>query len=369
MRIPLLILLSIPLLSYGQTDSIASLVKERIDHTSENPVHSILLYLEKLDQGFIYNQGFGKRDKELPAVSENDRFRIASSTKLFVSTIILQLVEEAKLSLNDKASLFLKDIDYLDFEQIHLLDKKSLSDQITIKQLLSHRTGLADIFSDKGEEFFGLLLQDIKKQYSPKSIIELYYQYNLNQTPHFAPGNGWHYSDMNYVLLGLISEQIDQTTLAKSVRSRILDPLEMEDTYFEFYEDPSRQGNRINQYVGELNFTEMNTSFDWSGGGLVSTNKDLATFLKSLFSLSLINEKSLNRMIEVEFTKDQENRYGLGMYESKYDGETYFGHFGFYGTFVGFCPATKTVISYSVSQATPNFNVHNFVSEVLKLTE
>jgi D-alanyl-D-alanine carboxypeptidase len=369
MRIILFILLFIPLISYGQYDSIASIAKARINHESENPIHSILLYLESSDKNIIYNEAFGKIDQDLQIVSKNDQFRIASSTKLFVSTIILQLVEEGKLHLNDKASIYLKSIDYLDFENFHLINEKRHSDEITIKQLLSHRTGLADIFSDKEQEFFSLLLQDAKKQYSPQSIIELYHQYNLNQTPHFEPNKGWYYSDMNFVLIGLIIEQIEQTTLSESIRNRILDPLKMHDTYFEFYESPIHKKNLINQYVGNLNFTEINTSFDWSGGGIVSTNRDLATFIKSLFDLKLINRTSLNKMIDIKFTRKNENKYGLGIYESKYNGNVYFGHYGFYGTYLGYCPDTKTVISYSISQATPDFNVYNFISEILKLTE
>ena len=174
---------------------------------------------------------------------------------------------------------------------------------------------------------------------------------------------------MNYVLIGLIIEQIEQTSLSESIKKRILNPLEMADTFFEFYEASQLKNNLISQYVGNLNFTEINTSFDWSGGGLVSTNKDLATFIKSLFNLELINNRSLNRMIDVRFTKEQENRYGLGIYESEYNGNTYFGHYGFYGTYVGYCPKTKTVISYSISQATPNFNVYEFINETLKLVE
>jgi D-alanyl-D-alanine carboxypeptidase len=172
---------------------------------------------------------------------------------------------------------------------------------------------------------------------------------------------------MNYVLLGLIIEQIEQTTLSESIRKRILNPFEMEDTYFEFYEENKSKNRMVCQYIGNINFTKINTSFDWSGGGLVSTNKDLATFIKSLFNLELINQESLNKMIDVKFSKEQENRYGLGIYESEYNGNTYFGHYGFYGTYVGFCPKTKTEISYSISQVTPNFNVYEFINESLKL--
>ena len=144
-----ILFLFIPLFSFGQTNLIDSIVKAKIIHNSINPVHSILLYVENLDENVIYNKGFGKLDQDLKKVSKNDQFRIASSTKLFVATIILQLVEEGKLKLDDKASFYLKNIDYLDFDSLHLYKEKSYSNKITIGQLLSHRSGLAYIFSDK----------------------------------------------------------------------------------------------------------------------------------------------------------------------------------------------------------------------------
>lgn len=369
MRVYLFALLIIPLISYGQTDKIASLLELRINHKSENPIHNILIQIDNSDKNSSYSKGFGIKDKDLPLVSGNEQFKIASSTKLFVSTLILQLNEEGKLDLNDRVSKYLKHIDFLDFENLHIYNEKKFADEITIQQLLSHRTGLADIFKDKEEEFFSLLLKNPNKQYSPKSIVELYFEYNLNKKSHFEPSKGWYYSDMNFVLIGLIIEQIEQTSLAESIRNRILKPLKMEDTYFEFYENPIQKNNLINQYVGNINFSKINTSFDWSGGGLVSTNNDLIIFIKSLFDLKLINKQSLNKMIDVKFSRENENRYGLGIYESNYNGKVYFGHYGFYGTYIGYCPETKIAISYSISQATTDFNTYSLISEILKLMD
>lgn len=367
MKLYISIFLILPLFSFGQTDFIESIAKSKIIHETENPVHSILLYIEDVDKKNVYHKGFGKRDRDEQDVTKNNQFKIASSTKLFVATIILQLVEEGKLKLNDKASQFIKNVEYLDFDKLHIFKEKSYANEITIEHLLSHRSGLADIFSDKEDEFFNFILQNQQRQFSPRSIVELYYRFNLNKDPHFKPNEGWYYSDMNYVLIGLIIEQIEQITLSESIRKRIIDPLEMNDTFFEYYEVNQPKNNLISQYVGNINFKQINTSFDWSGGGLVSTNKDLAKFIKSLFNLKLINNRSLNNMIDVKFTNDQENRYGLGIYESKYNGSIYFGHYGFYGTYIGYCPKTNHVISYSISQAKPHFNVSHFIEETLKL--
>jgi D-alanyl-D-alanine carboxypeptidase len=356
-------------LVFGQTDSISKSINNRISHQSEYPVHSILLYIENENNGFIYNEGFGKVSETGDTVTKYSAFKIASSTKLFVSTIILQLQEESKLNINDKVFSYLKDLEYLDFENLHIVDGIKYAQQITIEQLLSHRSGLADIFTDRQEAFFSMMKQNPNKQYSPKSIIELYYQFKLNLESHFKPNESWHYSDINYVLLGLIIEHIDDTTLSQSIRTRILEPLKMKYTFFEYYEDSKKEPNQINQYLGQINFSNINTSFDWAGGGLVSTNSDLALFIKALFNGNLINKESLAKMIEVKVTKKNESYYGLGVYELNINGDLYFGHFGFYNTFIGYCPKTKSVLSYSISQATPDFNSYNFISQLMSFVK
>ena len=365
----LFLLLFTPLLTYGQADSIAIIAESKINVKSENPVHSILLRIENADNNYVFSRGFGSYGKSKQQVGANSLYRIASETKLFVSTIILQLVDERKVKLNDKAYRYLHDIDYLNFDDFDILNGKRLSNKITIEQLLSHRTGLADIFTDKEEEFFNLLMENPQKQYSTKAIVGLYFQFNLNRAPHFKPNHGWYYSDLNYVLLGLIIESIEQKPLHKSIRERILTPLNMENTYFEFYETPIDKVKMVDQYVGKIDFTDINTSFDWAGGGLVSTNEDMSTFIKALFENKLISRKSLKKMIDVRYTKKGENRYGLGIYESEYNGKVFYGHYGFYGSYIGYCPESRTVISYSISQATPDFNVYGFINKVIGLTE
>ncbi|WP_452226843.1 serine hydrolase domain-containing protein [Lacinutrix cladophorae] len=365
-----LVIISLIFLSnmvFAQTDSINESIKNRINHHSKNPVHSILLYIENESKGFKYNEGFGLETDNGKPVTKNSSFKIASSTKLFVSTIILQLEEEGKLSINDKVFPYLKDIEYLNFKNFHNLKGIKYAQDITIEHLLSHRSGLADLFTDKEEAFFEMIMQNPNKQYTPKSIVALYNQFNLNQEPHFTPNTGWHYSDINYVLLGLIIEKLDKTKLAQSIRNRILEPMEMKNTFFEFYEEPKTQSRQINQYIENTNFSKRNTSFDWAGGGLVSTNTDLAIFIKSLFNYELINKESLAKMIDVKFTKKNENRYGLGVYEFHLNDNVYYGHFGFYNTFVGYCPTTKTTLSYSISQTNPGFNSYAFLSQILKL--
>ncbi|MGW9684857.1 serine hydrolase domain-containing protein [Flagellimonas sp. 2504JD1-5] len=358
---------------YANAQDINQLLGSKLDSSSENPVHSISVYV-KTNDSVIVDEAVGLRRKNGEKAKTTDLFRIASSTKLFIATIILQLEEEGKLQLEDKMYPYLTDIDFLRLDDFHFYQDStnlsqrstSFSKAMTIKQLLSHRSGLADIFNDRQEAFFSMVMREPEQQYRPRNIVNLYFEYGLNKEAKFKPDEGWHYSDMNYVLLGLLIEKLDEKLLSQSMRDRILHPLDLKDTYFEFYETTETKESRIHQYVGAINFNSVNTSFDWSGGGLVSTHQDLATFMEALFDNKLISEKSLQKMIKAKATIKDHLPYGLGVYKSIYNGETYYGHYGFYGTYIGYSPSTNTVLSYCISQAMPSFYVYELVDSLFK---
>ncbi|MEM6815654.1 MAG: serine hydrolase domain-containing protein [Bacteroidota bacterium] len=363
MRTLLILLMLIPTISNSQVTS--TLLQEKLDDSTDSPVHGMSIVIER--QGnIVLSEAIGKREKNGDALRVTDQFRIASSTKLFVSTIILQLLEEGKLRLADKIYSYLNEIEYLRLDEFHSYKNSAFAELITIEQLLSHKSGLADIFNDKQETFFEGLMDNPKQQYRPKDVVDLYFEYGLNKEAKFEPGEGWHYSDINYTLLGLLIEKLDQKSLSQSISDRIISPLHLKDTYFEFYEKTETTESRLHQYVGTIDFNDVNTSFDWSGGGLVSTHQDLATFIEALFEGELISEQSLQKMIAVEETNENHLPYGLGVYQSVYDGQTFYGHYGFYGTYIGYCPEREMSLSYCITQAMPSFNVYGFVNSIVE---
>jgi D-alanyl-D-alanine carboxypeptidase len=359
----ILILMMFPLLVNSQ--EVEELLEGKLTDNNDSPIHGLSLLMER-DGKVLVNEAVGKRHKHGEALEITDQFRIASSTKTFVATIILQMEEEGKLSLSDSIYPYLNSRKFLKLDDWHVYNSTSFIKEVTIEQLLSHKSGLADIFNDRQEAFFEKIMQNPNKQYSPKRIIDLYFEFGLNQEAKFAPGNGWHYSDMNYVLLGLLIEKLDEKSLAQSIHDRILEPLQLKDTYFEFYEESKSNKPRIHQYVGAEDFNRINTSFDWSGGGLVSTNQDLIQFITALFEGRLVSEKALQKMIAIQPTHENHLPYGLGVYQSVYGGQTFYGHYGFYGTYIGYCPETKTALSYCMTQAMPSFNVYEFVNSVIQ---
>lgn len=369
MKLHPLLLLLLPALLTAQPDSISAILQQHVNHSGKHKVHSVLFYLEQEREGFLYQEGFGLTQKQGDPITRDAPFRIASITKTFVATIIMQLMEEGKLQLDDHVIPYLQDVDFLDISNIYYYEKESYATAITIEHLLSHRSGLADIFHDKALRFYTGVYLNKRKQYSPEIIVRKYYRYRLHQQAHFPPGTDFFYSDMNYVLLGLLIQEIEQRPLAAVIRSRILEPLQMQDTFFEFYEPATGDQPPIHQYRKRMDMTQMNTSFDWAGGGLVSTTTDLAIFVKALFGGQLINEASLQQMTAMRLTGEYHNRYGLGLYESEYNGDIYYGHYGFYGSYLGYCPVKKTILAYNISQVHTDFYAAGMIEEVLRVTE
>ncbi len=366
MSIRILILMMFSFL--GNAQEVSKLLEATLTDTTDTPVHSISIVIEKQGEVLV-SEAVGKRQKNGDAVEITDAFRIASSTKTFIATIILQMEEEGKLTLSNDMYSYLKDVEYLKLDDFHVYNDVAFAKTITIEQVLSHRSGLADIFTDQQEAFFERVMQNPQRKYQPNDVVDLYFEYGLHKKTKCTPGEGWHYSDMNYVLLGLLIEKLDQQSLSQSIRERIINPLKLKDTYFEFYEKPETNTPRMHQYIGAIDFKNVNTSFDWSGGGLVSTHQDLVTFIKGLFEGKLISKQSLQKMITVYPNTQDHLPYGLGVYQSVYKGDTFYGHYGFYGTYIGYCPDKKTVLSYCITQATPTFNVYELINSVIETIE
>ncbi|MBX2877269.1 MAG: beta-lactamase family protein [Saprospiraceae bacterium] len=365
----LLLFLCFPALLSGQLDTITQILTTHLDHEGLSPVHSLLLRVDRVGEDAPFETAVGWQNREGQPLQASHQFRIASITKTFVATVVLQLVEEKKIKLTDRIVDLLPNHDFLAIDSLHYHQRQNFAAEISIEQLLCHRSGLADLFTDRATEFFASVFSNPNRSYTPNSIFQLYLEYDLHLAAHFRPGEAFAYSDMNYVVLGLLIEELEGQPLAIVLRNRILGPLELTSTYFEFYEKAPNEPNLLHQWFDDQNMSEINTSFDWAGGGLVSNMKDLSTFLSALFKGRLLRPTSLERMIQISPTSPHEDSYGLGIYASNFNGDLYFGHFGFYGSYMGYCPQKKQSIIYNVSQGNPSFPVKNLIEQILLLID
>jgi len=352
-----------------KSTELKKIMTDHLKIKGKKPVHSIHVLISKGDT--LFSEAVGHADGAKELADKDNQYKIASITKTMTSVVILQMQEEGKLKITDSIGLYLNDVTYARVNELHYSNNIAYGNAITIKQLLQHRSGLADLFTDAAFRFYFNMYFHKQQKWSPEKLMNRYYKYGLNKKTHFVPDAGYYYSDVNYFLLGLIIEKISGEPLAKQFRTRIFEPLGMQNTYFEYYEPARGNGKMAHSFFGKRDITKiLNTSYDWAGGGVVSTNADLANFLKGIFEGELFkNDTSLQAMITMvphTLKSGRVSNYGLGIYQYTFNGNVYYGHGGFWGSLIGYCPAEKTTFCGSINQVQPSFNTNNFIATLLK---
>lgn len=260
-------------------------------------------------------------------IPENGRFRVACITKVFIATVLLQLVAENKLELDASAERYMPGV---------LQDS-----QITVRNLMQHTSGLfnhADSFQRPGERF----LRDRYKHYDASELVAVAAARPLN----FTPGTQFEYSNTNYIALGMLIQKLTGRHYATEVRERIIEPLGLTDTYLPG-DDPRIQGSHAHGYMKIKNrsedVTQMNPSEACSAGEIISTMEDLDRFLVALVQGKLLGPAEFKEMVSTVPSEwvplPMSAGYGLGFMPLETScGLSLWGHGGGipgYATFIG----------------------------------
>ncbi len=346
---------------------IDSLMQATLVHEGKHPVHNFMLYVQHPASGLDLQHGVGYRGRDESPIEADDQFKIASITKTFVSVITLQLLEEGKLQLDDKIGPYVQDRDYLKFEEFLIYDGGPVSQDITVEQCLRHLSGVADIFTDKETRFVLSVLFHKKREYDVPKVIKRYYKYKLHKQPTSRPGEGYHYSDMNYMLLGFMIEKITGKSLPQNIRERILEPLNMKNTYFEYYEDVHGKDKQVDTYINKINITKkINTSYEWAGGGLISNTRELGVFIQALFAQKLFqNAETLENMIDLHPAQAFDKDAGMGIFRYELNGLSFYGHGGYYGSLMLYCPEQKLTIVANIGQSNADLSPRKLIGSVV----
>jgi D-alanyl-D-alanine carboxypeptidase len=229
-------------------------------------------------------------------------YRVGSVTKPLVATVVLQLVGEGRLSLQDTVARWLPGI-------------LPYGDQVTIRQLLNHTSGVPDYGAEPLQTLFGSF-QGRFRVWTPQQLVALV----ADQPPLFAPGTSWSFSNTNYVLAGLIVEAATGHTLGQELARRIFGPLGLRDTFFPVdspgIPSPSSRGYSLPLGAEEgplLDFTVYNPSQFWAEGNLISTLADLTRFFRALLGGRLLPPGLLAEMTTPVPTGQPGMGYGLGL--------------------------------------------------------
>ncbi|MGW5752486.1 serine hydrolase domain-containing protein [Nocardia rhamnosiphila] len=256
--------------------------------------------------------------------------RIGSATKTFTATLVLQLVAEGRVGLDTPV------VDYL--------PEFALDGRVTVRMLLQHTSG---IFNFTGEVFDdGAIVAGIRIPYGasgaewaadrfavyrPQELVEL----ALSEPARFEPGTKWSYSNTNYVLARLLIEKATGRSLAQEMRQRILGPLGLSGTVLPDAspEIPEPHAHAYYRYddAGQqqtIDITRQNPSWISTGGDMISTTRDLHTFLSALMSGKLLPAPLLAQMCTPHPTPLPHMGYGLGVFVVETDGGTVISHNG-----------------------------------------
>jgi D-alanyl-D-alanine carboxypeptidase len=276
-------------------------------------------------------------------------FRTASLTKSFTAAAILRLMETGKLDITQPIS------DCLSEETSALLSAGGYEpSKITVQQLLNHSSGIYDYATDP--KFRDKVFSDPTYQWTRVEQIKHAMD---NGKPVGKPGEVASYSDTGYIILGEIVERETGQNLASAVRSLInFNKIGLNDTYWEQLEPKPKSSKAPfngNMFT-DLDLTKANHSFDlFGGGGLISTTQDLAIFYRALVRGEIFdNRRTLAVLLtfpSVKRSVDDSEVYGNGVHPIQLGQNHCFGHTGFWGQYVAYCPGTDITFTWSLNYA------------------
>lgn len=271
---------------------------------------SILLtiYSDKTDYFEQFAVGTKNHSSSQPAKIDS-QYHSASVGKTLCATVFGRLVDEGKITYDDKINSWLEE-DIL--EGLFVVDGVDYSDQVSIRHLLGHTSGVGDYFEDpveRGKTLLEAITSNTELIFTPEDLVAFTRD---NQKPVGKPGQQFHYSDTGYILLGFILEAIEGKSYSDILEERIFEPLNMNDSYLMFYND--EEIDMLGVYIDGIDFSDKNAlSMDWSGGGIVTTMDDLLKFMIALEKENFLSEEVYMQMTDFDKKYDKGIYYGMGM--------------------------------------------------------
>ncbi len=249
---------------------------------------------------WVHAQGTGDLAMGAP-IRVADTVRIASITKTFVATVTLQLVDEGQLRLDDRLEQYVAGVPN--------------GDRITIHQVLGMTAGIFSYTEDP--TFLAQYAANPLMPFSPQEVLVIVRRH----PPDFPPGERLHYSDTNYILLGLLIEQLTGQRVGEAIEQRILQPLRLTGTSFPTtpeMPEPYAHGYNTEPSGGTLqDLTWTNPNVAWTAGAMLSTLDDLRIWARALATGALLSPTIQRERLEMTAIPGAEGfdaGYGLGFF-------------------------------------------------------
>src|SRR5215472_4578661 len=274
--------------AYGHQD-----LQRDLDAITATGVPGVLAEVRAGDRQLRGTSGVANLDSRTP-VNASGFFRIGSNTKTFISVVVLQLAAEHRLSLDDTVGHWLPGV-------VH--GNGNDGNKITVRELLQHTSGLHNYTDDLQAQIT-----------TPEAYRKL----------DFAPGTAWHYSNTNYILLGMIIEKVTHDSWEDQVTRRIIVPLGLHHTYAPGTSTglprPHATGYLFFDKNTRIDTTAENMSWSSSAGALISTAADLTRFWSAIGHGTLLppaQTREMRRTVPAtggDSASVPGSRYGLGIF-------------------------------------------------------
>ena len=271
---------------------------------------------------WVGTSGLADVAAEVPVRPET-AFAIASVSKTFTAALTLALAEERRFAIDDRVRTYLPDLD---------LDRR-----ITIRQLLDHTSGLRDYFFHPRIDR-RLLARPDRRWDEARALRYV-------GTPYFKPGRGWHYSNTNYLVLGLLAERVTGRSLGEELRDRFFEPLGLRHTWYQPTDEPTgpvAHGYRLTGSGDDVRAVDLTDGSSMTpftsvvtaaagAGAIASTSTDLARWARALYGGEVLSGAAFGEMIGDAVRTEQYApavRYGLGVQFVEVGGRAALGHSG-----------------------------------------
>jgi D-alanyl-D-alanine carboxypeptidase len=340
----------------------------------DKSVRNCVLAVMKGDGSYSWSGAAGiARQNGLVPMTKDTPIFVASITKLYTATAIMRLYERGALSLDDPMSRYLPE---KFIQGIHVYEGKDFSREITIKQLLSHTSGIADYYTEKpkgGKSLFEVFLEEPTRSWTVDEVIE---RARKDLKPNFPPGADASYSDTNFQLLGKVIEAITAKPLHIVYEEFFFRPLSLEHTWLIGRSEPQLAPSAApaDVFYGDMNITNTRSNGAyWADGGIISTAEEMIIFLKALNEGRIVRGDTLKLMHnwrKLQFPL----QYGYGTMYFKLPRfiarlmkvSPLWGHSGSTGSFLYYSEELNLYMAGSINQAESKVKPFRLMLSVMK---
>jgi D-alanyl-D-alanine carboxypeptidase len=270
------------------------------------------------DGTLVWAGSSGRARDGRTALTADSPLVLGSVTKTYVAAVVLKLAQEGRIDLDEPASRYLPGV-------------AALGREVTVRELLNHTSGIADVFNDETRTG---IEQHPEHPWTARELL------GTLHGPWYLPGEGWAYSNANYYLLGMLVERVTRDSLADEMAARVFGPVGLHATRMLSPSDPASP------------LSPAWTTIFWASGAMSASAPDLARWGDALYGGTVLTDAARRQMLTFN-----DHDYGLGVQRLDLGRVKGYGHTGLlntYTTLLLYLPDQDVTLALLVNRADVN---------------